>query len=365
MDRKRILWLSKGLDQGGTESLLFDLITRPELQDFDIEVAYVSSAHRGMRRQFEEQGVAVHDLRGHGPMNMRWLLELRRLQRARRYHLIHAHSPLPAAAARVVVGLGSSPPIVTTEHSLRASHRIETRLVNRATGRLDAFTFGVSDAVTADHRTRHRPVERLYHGRAALSGHQDRALPDLDGDCFNVLVIANLRPEKNLDLLLKALASARRTAPQLRLTIAGDGVEREHLQLTTAELGLNEAVTFLGQVPEARYLLPAFSALALSSRQEGLPVVVMEALQAGVPIVSTRVGGIPELVSEGDNGLLVPSGDAAALSDALVRISTEPGLRESLAAGALAASEGVDVAPAAARYAELYSSLLGHHAKSA
>jgi glycosyltransferase involved in cell wall biosynthesis len=155
-----------------------------------------------------------------------------------------------------------------------------------------------------------------------------------------VLFVGNLVAVKGVDVLLKAwsrLAAAGVLGSEDRLAIVGDGPERGRLQAQAEALGLGPRVAFAGAVAfaEVPRWMAASDVLCLPSRSEGTPNVVVEALASGVPVVATRVGGVPELVRQGENGLLVPPEDAPALAEALasalVRPWDGPALRASVA----------------------------------
>jgi glycosyltransferase involved in cell wall biosynthesis len=147
------------------------------------------------------------------------------------------------------------------------------------------------------------------------------------GGSFVVLTVARLTPWKGVDVLIRAVERARAEVPGLRLLVAGDGPERAHLEQLAAPLG--GAVTFLGDLshPEVLALMRASQVLALGSAYEGLSHVLLEAMEAGLPIVASTAGGNPELIQDGENGLLVPYGDVEKLSNALIRLSSDPQLR--------------------------------------
>jgi glycosyltransferase involved in cell wall biosynthesis len=144
----------------------------------------------------------------------------------------------------------------------------------------------------------------------------------------------------------KALADAFAAVARVdgvSLVVAGDGPERGALERRAAELGLDGRVRFVGPLArtEVLTLFRAADAALLSSAWENLPHSVVEALAVGTPVVATAVGGVPEVVRDGENGLLVAPGDVAALADAIRRVS-EPGLRDALAANATASVAGLD-----------------------
>ena len=120
--------------------------------------------------------------------------------------------------------------------------------------------------------------------------------------------------------LLEAAALVRQAIPSATLVVVGDGPLRPALEARAQELGLNGSVRFLGAVPQAARLIPHFDVFVLSSVWEGMSNSLLEAMAAGRPVVATRVGGNPEVVVDGETGLLVPPRDARALADATVRL---------------------------------------------
>jgi len=154
-----------------------------------------------------------------------------------------------------------------------------------------------------------------------------------------VLVFAGrLGPQKAVGILLAALADV----DGVSLVVAGDGPERAALERRAAELGLDGRVRFLGSVPRETVLrlFRAADASVLPSAWENFPHTVVEALAVGCPVIATSVGGVPEVVRDGENGLLVAPNDAAALGEAIERFFTDASLRERLAAAAPASVAG-------------------------
>lgn len=141
-----------------------------------------------------------------------------------------------------------------------------------------------------------------------------------------------LMAAKALDVVLEALTRL----PEVALVIVGDGPDRAPLEWHSAALGLGDRVRFLGSRPrdDVLRMLSAVDVAVLSSRWENFPHLVVEALAVGTPVIATAVGGVPEVIRDGENGLLVPAGDAEALAVAIRRLLEEDGLRDRLAAAA-------------------------------
>lgn len=155
-------------------------------------------------------------------------------------------------------------------------------------------------------------------------------LPDATaGRPPHIAFVGRLDPVKGADLLLDALAALRNAHPGLTATFIGDGPHAAEIRAHARRLGLDDMTTFPGAQPEhaVAHLLQQADLLVLPSFAEGLPVVLMEAMATGLPVVASRIAGIPELVRDGENGLLIPAGDTASLIAAIDRLLRDPALR--------------------------------------
>ena len=140
----------------------------------------------------------------------------------------------------------------------------------------------------------------------------------------SAVTIARLSPEKDIDSLLRAVAIIRETFPSFRLEIAGDGACMADLQATARELGVEDHALFLGQVRDVRALLEGASLFVLPSLTEGVSLTLLEAMACGLPVVATRVGGTPEVVVDGETGLLVSPTSPAELAQAILNLLQDP-----------------------------------------
>ena len=172
------------------------------------------------------------------------------------------------------------------------------------------------------------------------------------------MAVGRFAEQKGFGLLVRAFARARAERPHLRLTLVGDGPLRPQIEAMLAAAGLGGAVELAGWQDRAgvRRALAAADALVVPSFAEGLPVVMMEAMALGRPVVATIIAGIPELARPGHDAWLVPAGDEAALAAAMVAVADSP--RETLAAMGLNARARVvarhDVRQSAAQLAALF-----------
>ncbi|MDZ4686094.1 MAG: glycosyltransferase family 4 protein [Planctomycetaceae bacterium] len=184
----------------------------------------------------------------------------------------------------------------------------------------------------------------------------DIGLPD---DAAVWLTIARLEPQKGLTDLLDAAALVHRSHPETWFVIVGDGPDRVALEERTRTQPGGERIRFLGRRDDVPQLLQGATGLVLSSRWEGMPNVVLEAMAAGKPVIATEVEGIAELIAEGETGLRVPVSNPVALGAALEHLSSAPDLAASLGRRAQQiVSESFTTDAMTAKYVALYRELL-------
>lgn len=172
-----------------------------------------------------------------------------------------------------------------------------------------------------------------------------------------LLFVGRLAGVKGVRVLLEALTQLRSAHPEARVTLIGDGPERQDLEQATAQLGLSDRVRFLGYQSqgEVAAALAQTDVFVLPSFAEGVPVVLMEAMAAGVPVVTTQIAGVPELVAHGKSGLLVPPGDTEALIAAIDRLLSNPEERRTMGAeGRAKVTQDFNIATEAKRLSSLF-----------
>ena len=171
--------------------------------------------------------------------------------------------------------------------------------------------------------------------------------------------VGNLTPKKDHRTLLEATARAAMQHREVQLVLIGSGPLERAVRDDARSLGLTDHVVFAGARDDVAELLPAFDVFALSSRNEGLPISLLEAMAAGIACVATSVGGVPEIIDNGNEGLLVPAGDAVALAEALSTLLRAPDLRDAIGARAVQTARRFDMADAARRTEAVYRDALG------
>jgi len=366
-----VLWLIKGLGRGGAERLVSVMAPRIDRRRYAIEVAHLLPSDEGFADSLWQAGITTTCLDARRSLDVEWPRRLRRLLRQRRFAIVHTHSPLPAVVARRLAP--SSTLFVHTEHNLWGVYRWPTYAGNAVTFSRNDAVFAVSDGVAASIQRpwwarigSEPPVETLLHGvapqhapRGEQARREARARLDLNLSTPVVGNVANLSPKKDHQGLLAAMDEVRRHVPDVVLLLIGSGPLERQLQSEVASRGQAESVRFLGSRDDVAELLPAFDIFVLSSRFEGLPISLLEAMAAEVACVATAVGGIPEVINDGVNGRVVSPGEPSALGGAITELLMDVPRRRSLAtAGRHTVEAGFSIDRAIERTEHLYDELI-------
>jgi glycosyltransferase involved in cell wall biosynthesis len=219
-------------------------------------------------------------------------------------------------------------------------------IAGRLTDAVVANSHQAARHAIANHRVDPRKVRVIHNGVEAIPEATDavrrairRELAIADDD-IAIGCVANLLPVKRHDLLVEAFAAAIRGGPSARLVLVGEGPLRPMLERQIRELGIGERVRLHGSVPDARRIIPAFDVVVQASDREGLPNALLEAAAGGRPIVATDAGGTSEIIPDETTGILVPVGDAGALTAEIRRLVGDVDLRQRMGRAARAHAEG-------------------------
>ncbi len=337
----KVIHLISGGDTGGAKTHIHYLLSGLSKQ---IDVTLVCFMKGEFSEGAEALGIPTVVLEGSIPSVLK---QLKSMIREGHYELIHSHG----ARGNFIASLLKGPcglPMVTTVHSdpkldylgRPAAALVYGTLNDHALKKAD-YLVGVSDSMKSLLISRGFPandVFTIYNGvDFSLEPRNDdrlaylRALGlDVDGQSVVVGIAARLDPVKDIGTLIKGFAFAEKSCPQLRLVIAGDGAQMDELKALAASLGVSKKVCFAGWRSDVNTLLAAIDINTLTSLSETFPYAVTEGARARCATVSSRVGGVPKLVVDGETGFLFPAGDAQALGKKLALLANDPALREQL-----------------------------------
>jgi glycosyltransferase involved in cell wall biosynthesis len=363
----KVLHVSFTLDTGGLERIILDLMLRGPGLGL-APAAAVLGEPGSLAARAGELGFVVHRLEQRPGLDWEVVRRLRELVRRLGVSVLHAHNE-GAGLYAGLAGRLSGRPVVTTRHGLSFRAGPRGIWLRRAAGLLARRTVcvgrGVYRLARRVDRLPARRLEVVYNGVDTRRFAPDpaaraRARGRLGlGPAEPVVIsVGRLAPEKDYGVLLEAMARLPR--PEARLLLVGEGPARPGLEAMIGELGLAGRVRLLGDRRDVPSLLNAADVFALSSLSEGVSMALLEAMACGLPAVATRVGGTPEVVRQGETGLLCPPGQPRPLAQALERLLARPGLARALGeAGRERVGQRFSLGAMARAYARIYAELAG------
>jgi glycosyltransferase involved in cell wall biosynthesis len=319
-----VLHMGKVAGISGSEQHLLLLLPGLRERGFDVRFLLLHEDEPGAHefaRRLREAGIDVDALplpRALGALAFGRLLAIvRRLRPAILHtHLVHADfHGLPAGK------LARVPVLASTKHGFNPfrSKRVFAA-ADRTVGRLAdlhiAISHGLARYLAETEGFAETSFEVVHYGIVPGPDPEPYA-----GDLPRVAVVGRLVPIKGHETFLEAVAAARRALPALEVEIAGAGPLEGELRSRADALGLGGAVRFLGQVPDAAAVMERAAVVVVPSRGEGFGMVALEAMERGRAVVASSVGGLAEIVSDGETGLVVPPGDAGALARGIVAVA--------------------------------------------
>jgi L-malate glycosyltransferase len=337
---RQVLWLATGMRERGHRAIVV--------------------ARRGdeLAKRAEEQNIEVIGAAPRGELDLFAAGDLRRVIAQQRAQIVHAHTAHAAAIAALATLGTQTRVIIARRVDFPLRRNLGTRLKY---GRADAV-IAVSKAVATIVAEAGVPRDRLHvvpdgvdlsrHVQPA-SAEELKSLGILADDPL-VVQVAALVAHKDPLTFVRAMAGVREAVPRVRALMVGEGPLRAAAQAELTRLGLDRTLTLTGFRRDADQLLAAGRVATLSSVEEGMGSVLLDAMAFGVPIAATRAGGIPEVVEHGETGLLSPPGDPAALAENIVRLLSDEDFAASLAARGRTRVEEFSVARMVERTMEVY-----------
>lgn len=306
----RIVHLLPSFEVGGTETQLLRLLS--EWEDCGIEHVVWAFGDGLLREAYQGAGLRPEAL----GVGVQGLVRLIRRVKQESPCLIHAHLYWTNQVARVLGGLTRTR-VLSSDRCVDVFTSPLACLLDRQTFRWGSGTVVNSEAVRSFLVFRRGlSPEKIFVVPNGVPPHPSYPKQTRAGET-RLLCTARLHEQKGVDILLKALAHRDLQSQTWRLRVAGDGPERESLRALASSLGLENRVTWLGEIREVADAYKDTDLFVLASRYEGLPNAVMEAMSFGLPVIVTDVGGAPDLVKHGQTGWLVPPEDPESLSRAI------------------------------------------------
>ena len=303
------------------------------------QLLLATRAQTALAEKAEAVGIEVVKLPFAGKFHLPTIIALWRLIRARHVDVVSTHSGIDSWCAGLAAK-AAGVALVRTRHIDLPMHASWSNFIHFLPDRIVTCGEAMRTHLLADNPL---PAARLLSIPTGIDF--DRLQPSAERSVLRarlglqasqqaILMVAILRGVKRHMLALEAMAQLRSRHPQARLLLAGEGPMRQELEDRAQALGLSDCVMFLGHREDVADLMAACDVLLLSSRSEGIPQSVVQAMASGLPVVATAVGALPELIDGQQQGLLVPAEDATGMAAALARLLDTPPLAAALAAAA-------------------------------
>jgi glycosyltransferase involved in cell wall biosynthesis len=360
----RIVQFVLTLEIGGLERMVVDLALQQKKSGDDVHIYCLF--HSGpVSAAALEAGIPIVEFHGQALSVAAKMFFVAKALLRDRPDIVHSHNPGVHPYAALAAKIASVPVVINTRHGTASN------LGNCYQERKFRSVYGLTDRVVfVSNETRKFYVDKLglYESKSAViangiptSAFRSRpAQPGSKSPRIRFGTVGRLAPVKAHDVLLDAFALVSRQLSQAELRIVGAGEMRHRLTEQIRALGLGDRVRLDGSTTEIPKVLSELDVFVISSDSEGLPLAVLEAMAAGLPIVSTRVGGIPEVAPEGSVAWYCPPRNPVELAQAMISAGTSQNLRSMGETAAQVVTRHFDVRTMHSRYAGLYSELLSY-----
>ncbi len=337
---RTLLHLSISLDIGGLENLILNLCQRIDRRRYRPIVCCLSDG-LGLQREFEELGIPAFSIPKREGFDWCLIPSIVSLLRRERVDILHTHNACPYLYGTIAGTWAGVRTLVHTEHSnIEREHgglwRAEKYLSYLAYP-IIADSKNVADTLVHEQSVHPRRVRVILNGidvqrfRPSPPNRQLQQELGIRETDRVIGIVARLVPVKNHEVLFSSFAMLCSMRPNLRLLVVGDGPLRRELEKRAQALGISNRVVFAGNQRDIPGYLSLMDVFVLSSISEGLPLTLLEAMAAGIPVVCTRVGGIPEVIRHGVNGLLAASDAHEELGERCLQLLDDPLFARSLA----------------------------------
>jgi glycosyltransferase involved in cell wall biosynthesis len=338
-ERIDVLHVIGSLTAGGAERNLYYLA--PEMAKSKLRYGICCLTRKGeLAAEVESLGVPVFSLGYRRRYAAVTVLKLRRLLREREVKIIHIHLFEPGVIGRPAAWLAGVPVVITHEHGKTLWKRWHHRWFERLAARRTDLRIAVSrDIRELRLKQEHTPPEKIVlvdnavePSRFEVSEAARCAKREEIGVAGSVVVgtVGRLVEAKSYDFFLEIAAEVSAKRPDVKFVLVGEGHLGESLHRMRDRLGLTDRVLFLGSRSDIPELLASMDLYVITSQREGLPVSLIEAMMAAKPIVATAVGGIPENLVDGEDGILVEPGNRKAFVEAVLGLLGDPDRMQAL-----------------------------------
>lgn len=352
----KIIHILPELGFGGAERLLVDILKFSDREKFHFQV-WCLFRGGGFQTEIEKLGVPVEIFGKKSKLGLGLVRELTRKLQQEKPDIVHTHLFAGDCWGKIAAHLAKVPVIISTEHNLNFDESRVKQAIKILTYKWTAAVIAVSLAVkkysAKFYKLSADKIQVVYNG-IDLNRFKYKE-PDLNKARLIFGCTGRLEEQKGQKFLVKAFADVVAKYPLAELWLVGNGSLRWQLEKLAARLGLSRNVKFLGQRLKMAELLNELDIFVLPSLWEGLGIAAMEAMACGLPVVASKVDGLRELITDGENGLLVEAASSRSLGKKMLEIADKPYLARILSHKArLTAEKNFDVRQTVEQYQKIY-----------
>jgi sugar transferase (PEP-CTERM/EpsH1 system associated) len=361
----KIMHVLLSLEYGGAEKVAVNLIKKMQKDGFEFSVCVLDKSG-GLRDELNGN-IQVECAHRKG-MDLTLPFRLTKVIKEFSPDIIHMHNSTPFLYGVIAARLAGIKKIVVTQHgSITKESKKMQFMLKRISGMINktvAVSKDIEKYIKDTYKINGNKLELIINGideeiykKDEGKRKEDRKKLGLE-DKFVIGHVARLSPEKDQNTLIEAFSKVAKEIDKARLVIVGDGPLKDSLRLNVKSLKLQDKVLFSGSRSDVQDIMKIFDVFVLSSVREGTPLTLLEAMATELPIVATNVGGNPDVVRNGENGLLVSPGNPDMLAEKIVYLYKNPELRDKMGkAGRKRVIEEFGLSKMAERYMKIYREL--------
>lgn len=355
MNRLNISMLLPSLDTGGAESMAYQLATSIDKEKFKLQFVCLSgSKGTAFEKEISKLGVRVIHLNKKQGLNIATFFKVWKVLNLHKPDVLHTH--LGASLYVFPWVLVHNVKLIHTIHNtplkeLPFLHRFLLKILYKTKKAVPvAISDTIKNQVSELYSIKHKEIPVVYNPvnikKYTLSSKRN------SNDKITFVCVARLSEQKNHLMLLKSFFDVKDKIKNSVLLIAGEGELEDQLKREVKRLKLDDSVKFLGNVENVSQLLHSSDVFVLTSHYEGLPMTILEAMAAGLPVIATKVGGIPDIVK--NNGILVEKNDVAGFAKAMIKLGQNKTLQEKMGTIGYKMTQNYDLSRVKGQYEDLY-----------
>ena len=335
--KRKIIHLVEDLEVGGLEKVVSTIVLGVNKHKYEVEI-WCLAAGGSIADELEKKGIKVRIIGLRSYHNPIAVLKLAWLLRRERVNIVHTHGYFPGVFGRLSGFLAHTPRIIAHIHTMKKRKAFIEKTFSHISDKIVCVSGAVQEFIINEEGVKkektlliHNGIETIGETMSPEERQKQKKLLGFDQNDIILTVVASITKHKGHRVLLDAFSRVLKSNPKLKLLIVGDGPLMTNIEKQAHELNVSPNVKFVGLRSDVPILLDISDIFILPSvEKEGLGLSIIEALAMKKPVIGSELGGIPEIVQNGENGFLVPPGDPDKLSEAIELLVNDSHLREQM-----------------------------------